>query len=189
MRPGVEPGDAARQLLDMEQPALEIAAVHVGDLEFAPRRRLQPRRDLDDAVIVEVEAGDRIRRLRPRRLFLEADGPAARVELHHAIPFRIADLIPEHRGADLPRHGITEIIGEMSPVENVVAQRQRHPIVADELAADQKRLRQAVRAWLCCVLDAQADVPAVAEQPQEPVLLVRRGDDQDAADARQHQRR
>ena len=41
VRAGVEPGDAAPEQLDVQLSALEVGAVHVGDLELAARRRLQ----------------------------------------------------------------------------------------------------------------------------------------------------
>src|SRR6478672_12946995 len=41
---GVEPGDAARQLLDVQLSAVEIGPIDVGDLELAARRRRQPGR-------------------------------------------------------------------------------------------------------------------------------------------------
>ena len=59
VRAGIEPRDAARQLLHVQLPALQIRAVHVGDLELAARRRLEARRDVDDLVVVEVQAGHR----------------------------------------------------------------------------------------------------------------------------------
>src|SRR5262249_43739593 len=36
---GIEPGDAAGELLDMQLPTLQIRPVDVGDLELAARRR------------------------------------------------------------------------------------------------------------------------------------------------------
>src|SRR5437870_101344 len=43
VRAGVEPRDAARELLDVQLAALEIRAVHVSDLELAACGRLQAR--------------------------------------------------------------------------------------------------------------------------------------------------
>ena len=77
----------------------------------------------------------------------------------------------------------------MRAVENIVAERQRDAIVRDELAADDERLREAVGARLHRVVDLEADLGAVAEQPAEAVLLVRRRDDEDPPDAGEHQRR
>jgi hypothetical protein len=39
---GVEPGVAAAQLLQVQAAVVEVAAVEVGDLQFAARRRLEP---------------------------------------------------------------------------------------------------------------------------------------------------
>ena len=64
MGAGVEPGEAAAQQLDLQLAALEIAVVDVGDLELAARRRLEAGGDVEDAVVVEIEAGDGVVRRR-----------------------------------------------------------------------------------------------------------------------------
>ena len=77
----------------------------------------------------------------------------------------------------------------MGAVEDVVAERERDAIVRDELAADHKRLREAVGAGLRGVGDRETELGAVAEQPAESVLLVRRGDDENLPNPAEHQRR
>ena len=77
----------------------------------------------------------------------------------------------------------------MRAVKDIVAERERDAIRADELAANDQGLREAVGAGLRGVLNPQPDLGAVAEQPPEPVLFVRRRDDENVADAGQHQRR
>ena len=59
MRPGVKPGEAAPEHLDMQIAAFEIDAIDVGDFELAARRRFQRCRDVEYVVIVEIETGDR----------------------------------------------------------------------------------------------------------------------------------
>src|SRR3546814_7481391 len=58
VRARVEPREAAAERLDAQVAAFEIGAVDVGDLQFAARRRLQVAGDADDAIVVEIEAGD-----------------------------------------------------------------------------------------------------------------------------------
>jgi len=60
-------------------------------------------RDLGDGVVVKIEAGHRPLRARPRRLFLDADCFAARVEFDNPICFRVAYLIAED-GSPRARH-------------------------------------------------------------------------------------
>src|SRR5262245_40001161 len=120
---GVEPGDAARQLLDVQLSAIEIRAVDVGDLELAARRRLEVRRDVDDLVVVEVQPGHRVRRLGTRRLFLETDRAAVAVELDDSVALGIADLVPEHGRALDACGGGAQVLGKVRAVEDVVAER------------------------------------------------------------------
>src|SRR5207253_11139244 len=74
-------------------------------------------------------------------------------------------------------------------VEDVVPERQRDAIPADEAPADDERLRQTFGARLHLVLDAEAYVAAVAEQPLKRALVLGRGNDQDVADPGEHERR
>jgi hypothetical protein len=60
-------------------------------------------------------------------------------------------------------------------------------LAGEELAADQQRLREAVRRGLHGVLDLHAPLRAVAQQGLEQGLLVRRVDHQHLADAGEHQ--
>ena len=59
MRAGIEPGKTSAEHLDIEISPLHVDAIDVGDLELAARRGLQLGGDLDDLVIIEIEARDR----------------------------------------------------------------------------------------------------------------------------------
>ena len=74
-------------------------------------------------------------------------------------------------------------------VEDVVAQHERRARAADEVAADDERLGQPVRRLLNRVAQVDSPAPAVAEQLGEARRVLRRRDQQDVADAREHQRR
>ena len=58
-RSGVQPRGAAGEHLDRQPALVEVGLVDVGDLVFASRRGLQRSRDLDDVVVVEVQARER----------------------------------------------------------------------------------------------------------------------------------
>jgi hypothetical protein len=81
-----------------------------------------------------------------------------------------------------------ELPAQPDAVEDVVAQDQRDRFVPDEVGADQKRLGDALGAGLRRVGHRQAPLAAVAEQPLELALVVRRGDHEDLPDAGHHQR-
>ena len=72
-------------------------------------------------------------------------------------------------------------------VEDVVAKHQAAGLAGKEIAADQIRLGQAIRARLDGVFDLHAPLRTVAEQLLEQRLLMRRVDDQHFADPGQHQ--
>src|SRR5260221_9714916 len=89
-RAGVEPGEAAPELLDLEPLRPQILVVEIGDLELAARRRLQSRGNLGDLLVVEIETGDRIVRGRARRLLDKGTDAAVRGKVDHAILARLA---------------------------------------------------------------------------------------------------
>ena len=80
-------------------------------------------------VVVEVEAGHRVARLRLRRLLLDAHRRALRVELDHAVALGILHRIGEDRGAALARaRPRCSDVGEVVAVEDVVAEDQRDAV-------------------------------------------------------------
>src|SRR5580658_11016357 len=96
MGTGIEPGGTATEQLDLQRTALQVAAIHVRDLELPARRRQKTRGDIEHFVIVEIEPRHRIVRLRLARLLLDAGGAALRIELHHAVALRVLDVIGEY---------------------------------------------------------------------------------------------
>src|SRR2546427_9706405 len=70
---GIEPSMSAAERFDVELSPLEVAAVHVGDLQLAPGRRFEARRDVTHVPVVKVQASDRETRLGGRRLLFDAE--------------------------------------------------------------------------------------------------------------------
>ena len=142
-------------------------------------------------VVVEVQAGDRVRRLRLRRLLLEADARARarRTRRRRSAPGRAPDSRRPSRRVSRAA-ALPQVVGEMRAVEDVVAEHQRHAIAADELAADDERLREALRARLQrrtrsavrCRIRRRA---AAGSPPARAGVVMTRI----VADAREHQRR
>src|SRR5262249_62123296 len=81
----------------------------------------------------------------------------------------------------------SKALGEAVAVEDVVPEREGHAAAADELTPDDERLCESVRTGLDRPRDRQAERLAVPQQPTERLLLVRRGDQQDLPDSRQHE--
>ena len=140
VRTGVEPGIAALEDLDVELTSPEIFVVDGGDFELAASGRFDVFRNIHDVVVVEIEAGHGIVRFRPGGLLLDRDRLALGIELDHAEAFRIADMIPEHRRADLTVSRIAQELSELGSVEDVVAEHECHAVAPDEILAYQERL-------------------------------------------------
>ena len=144
MRAGVEPGDASAHRQHVEFAPLEIGKDGVYDFQFATRRGFQLRGDFDDAVVVEVQPHYRVPRLRLRGLLLDADCTSVRVEFDYTVALRVLDRIGEYRSSALALCRAPQQIRELVPVKDVVAQHQRDRILTDEIAPDEKSLRQAL---------------------------------------------
>jgi len=117
--------------------------IDVGDLIFAARAGPQRLRDLDDIVVVEVEAGDGEIRTRLRGLLRQRDGPALLVELHHAVGTGVGDPVCEDGTADEPAVPGQPTAQPWS-IEDVVAQHKCDRIVTDVTGTEDKGLRQAI---------------------------------------------
>lgn len=186
---GVQPRVAAAQGHHGQRPLLQVHPVKVGDLQLAAGRRLDLVGLGGDVARVEVQAGDGVGALGLGGLLLDGDGPPLAVELHDAEALGVVHVVAEDRGP--PRlgvlHGARQVARKAVAVEDVVAEHQRARLAGDELLADGERLRQAVRAGLLRVGEVHAVARAVPEQALEVGEVGRRGDDQDVADARQHE--
>ena len=82
-----------------------------------------------------------------------------------------------------------ELSGEAVAVEDVVAEDQAHGSPPTKSAPMRKACARPSGRGLLGVGEVDAPVAAVAQQALEQRQVVRGGDDQDVADARQHQRR
>ena len=172
-----------------QRAGVQIEPVEVGDLQLAARRGPDRARQVADLRVVEIQAGHRPVGLRRGRLLHDLDRAAGGVERHHAVAFRIAHLIGEHRRAVRPRRRRAQQCGQMVGVDQVVAERQRAGLAGDPVAADQEGLRDALGPRLLGIGEAHAEARAVAQQAAELRQVLGRGDHQDVADAGQHQRR
>ena len=97
--------------------------------------------------------------------------------------------IGKDRGAAFLAAGLCQILAQRVAVENVVAQHQRAAVVSDEGLTDDEGLGQTVRRGLHRIAERDAPAAAVAQQLLEAGRVLRGGDDQDVADAGQHQAR
>ena len=86
-------------------------------------------------------------------------------------------------------HRAAQVAAQAVAVEDVVPEDERAGLPSREPLADDERLGQAVRAGLHGVGQVHAVVRPVAEQPLEVGQVGRGRDDEDLADARQHEGR
>ena len=186
---GVQPRVPAAEGDHGERPLLQVHLVERGDLQLAARGRLHPMGLGGDVARVEVQTGDGVGALGLGWLLLDGDGPPPHIELHDAEALGVVHVVAEDRGpAGLGvLDGARQVARQAVAVEDVVAEHQGARLAGDELLADGERLGQAVRRGLPCVGEVHAVARAVPEQALEVGEVGRRGDDQDVADARQHE--
>lgn len=186
---GVQPRVPAAQRHHGQRPLLQVHLVERGDLQLAAGRGLDPMRLGGHVARVEVQAGDGVGALGALGLLLDGDGPPLAVELHDAEALGVVHVVAEDRGAArlCVLDGARQVARKAVAVEDVVAEHQGARLAGDELLADGERLGQAVGARLLGVGEVHAVARAVPEQALEVGQVVRRGDDQDVPDARQHE--
>ncbi len=169
--------------------ALEVRAIHVGNFQFATLRRLDALGNLDNIVIVEIQAGYRVVGLRLQRLLFDTQRAASRIKLDNAETFRIGDVIAKNRRTLLLGARRTQIVREVLTVEDVITQNQAARILTDELFADDERLRQTIWARLFGVAEFDPINATVAQQLAETRQIFRGGNNQNFAHASEHQHR
>lgn len=186
---GVQPRVAAAEGHHGQRPLLQVHLVERGDLQLAAGRGPHLVRLGGHVARVEVQAGYGVGALGALGLLLDGDGTALAVELHDAEALGVVHVVAEDRGAARlgVLDGARQVAGQAVAVEDVVAQHQGARLSADEVLADGEGLRQAVRRGLLRVGEVHAVARAVPEQALEVGQVGRRGDDQDVADARQHE--
>ena len=122
-----------------------------------------------------------------RGLLLDGEHAAGVVELDDAVARGVTDLVGEdQRALDVDVFG--QVRAEARAVEQVVAEDERALVAVEEPLAQDERLGESVGAVLDHVGDGKSQVRPVAEQSAERVLVVGRRDEQDLAQAREHQR-
>ena len=164
---GVEPGEAAPQHLHAQLPLLQVDAVDVGDLQLAARRRPQRLGDGHHVAVVEIEADHGQVGPGRGRLFLDGNGPAFGIDLHHAVALGILDRSSRRSVAPLGADGLAQQLGQAVTVKDIVAQDQADGIAGDELLADQEGVGQAARLVLHLVGKTDPQLAAVAQQGPE----------------------
>src|ERR1700729_4989 len=184
----VEPCRAPAHHTDIQFSTLEIGAIDVGNLELSTAGRAQTAGNFDDLPIVKVKSRNRVARLRFLGLLLNAERLAMRVELHNAVALGIVDGISKDACAFFLLRGGAQFFDESVAVENIVAQNERAPAAADELAANQKSLRNAFWLRLHRILKAHPEARSITEQLLEAWKVIRSRDDENVAYARQHER-
>ena len=84
----IEPRKTSAEDLDEQVTSLHVGPVDIGDLQLAARRRFERCGDIEDVVVVEIEAGDRDFGFRLGRLFLDRKSPSVAVEFDDAVLLR-----------------------------------------------------------------------------------------------------
>ena len=148
--------------------------------------------DVDHLVGIEIEADHRIIGLGHGGLLLDAEAVAVLVKLRDAVALGIVHPVAEDRSLALlfrHPHRFLEHGHETGAVEDIVSQHQACAIVPDEVLPDEEGLRKTVGRRLLGITERHAVIAPVAQQAAEGRQVLRRGDDQDVPDAREHQGR
>ena len=101
MRSGIQPGKAPAQNLNPHLPSIQIVVVYVCYLDFTSCRRLKIAGHVEDAAVIEVDAGYGKVGAGILRFFFYAQCLARAVELHNSVSTGVGDRIGENKGAAL----------------------------------------------------------------------------------------
>src|SRR5690606_26966080 len=125
MSPGIQPGDAPPEFLQVQLVLFEIQAVQISDLELTASRRLERSSELAGIRVVEVKPRHGVVTLRLSRLLFNADDSPSRIELHHTVCRRILGEVAKDGCPRLTRVSTTQEPREPVAEEDVVAEHER----------------------------------------------------------------
>ena len=100
----------------------------------------------------------------------------------------ILNVVGKYRGPLCSLRSTPQLGCEAGPVKDVVAQYEANRILANKVLAQDKRLRQAIRILLNCVLDTEAPLAPISQKVGVSNLITGCGDDQNIPNASLHQR-
>jgi hypothetical protein len=110
-------------------------------------------------------------------------------ELHDPVALRIGDRAPEHRRPARAAGCLAQLFRQAMAVKDIVAEDQRDAILADEVTPDDEGVGNSAGAILHHVGECQAEFGAVAQEPPEQGQVHRCRNDQNVANAGEHQDR
>ena len=185
----IEPGGAAAHDFYMQVTALQVGEINVGDFQLIAGRGAYGAGDIHHIVVVKIQSRYRVVGARIFRLFFDIARHAFAVKIHHAVALRVIHIVGKYRGALVPGGGVAQAFGKAIAIEDVISQHQAYGGVADKISAQEKCLGKAVGARLHRIADVDAPLLAAAQKIGKGQLIPRRGDNEDVANARFHERR
>ncbi len=173
--PGIKPCKTPAEPMHAQLAATQILDVHIGDFQFAARRRFQIPGDGHDLVVINVKTGNGVVALGLPGLFFDRNCLAMGIKLHHAIAFRIIDVVTEdHRAAFEIRESCVKSIRS---IEHIITEDQCDGVLANERFGNQKSLGNSLGPGLLSIIDTQAPRAAIPEQLAETGQIVRGGNE------------
>src|SRR5215218_5922277 len=165
---------------------LDVPVVDVGDLQLAPARGLEGGDDVEDVLVVEVDAGDHVVAGRVVGLLEDADDPAVAGQLGHAEVAQVGRVVDTGQDKAGPG-GLSQEVGHgraQAALDHVVGQHDHHPVAVHEALGEPDGLGDAARPFLVGVQQpVDAVLVPVAEQAQELAGVGAPGDDHQLGDA------
>ena len=160
--------------------------VHLGDFEFTASRRLHFSGDIDNFIIIHIQASDGEVRLRVLWFLFDSRQSSGGVKYGDTVTLWVFHLIAKECCTVEMIQFFLQQFRQPMAVEDVVSQRQADRVRADEVAADDEGFGEPVWVRLLGVVDLDAEFGALAEEALEQRKIVGGRDQQDLADARQH---
>ena len=166
---------------------VQIGFIDVGNFQLAARRWFDIFGDVHHLIVIQIQAGHRIVGFGFERLFFQVNGGVVLIQRDHTVAFGVVDVVGKHGGTAFLLRCPLQLFLQGVAVEDIVPQYQTHTVIADEVFADQKGLRQTIGAGLLRILQIQTPFAAIAQQMLVQVQICRCGNDQDVPDTCLHQ--
>ena len=168
----------------------QINLVQIGDFILAAGRRLQLFGIFHTAVVIEIQAYDRIVAPGVGRLFFQRQDMSLLIKVGNAKPLRIRYILAEDcclaKMLRVP-HGLSQHAAKMVAIEDIISQHQGSTVITNEIFTQHKCLCQTIWCFLHLVAEMHAKLRTIPQQCLKVANIMRCGNNQHITDPCQHQ--
>ena len=164
MGSSIQPGKTTAHEFHREITTLQIYLVNICDFKLSTRTWFDVFSNFDHIIVIEVKSCHRKVRLRMFWFFFDRDGIHLIIELNHTKTFWVFDLVSKDSRPFFFCFCPLQHCCQAIPMENIVPKNKGYMIVTDKVFPNDEGLGQAIRTWLLCIRERNAEFRTISKK-------------------------